>query len=855
MSLELHAPDAFPAFPYSPPYGTQIDLMRHLYESIEQKKVTIVESPTGTGKTLTLLCASLTWLADEHNRARKGKMVALGARPDDEEDWVAKQAREQLVRELDDQEQRYRERLAAARRREEELKRKLNARVVKRPRTTISQSASQTEENEDEFLPEDDVQDPEDNLSPAVKALMAKLARGSRGEEEEELTCTKIYYASRTHSQLTQLVPELQRLKFDVKVTDFEPSPPHKLGKRPALALEADSTPPQFTRTVALGSRKQLCINDSLRARSTDLDEACRTLLEEKGDKRCQFLPSLDEEDKMLEFRDAILAAPKDIEDLAKAGRMHEVCPYFGSRRAIKQAELVTLPYNLLLQPSAREALGIDLTDQIVIVDEAHNLISTLLSLLTHRLSLGILSLSFTQVCIYVTKFRNRLSHANMLQLKRLVTFLDALKKAVTAWKETAKTNKEKTQILTVIDLLALLGPKAAAINLLEVVKYLKSSKVARKIANYSDKQAEKNAIADRKGSNDVHKARRSNRGAIPPLHRVEEFLTSLTAINEDGRVCLTLVGEDEVEVKYQLLNPAPGFMDVVESARSVVLAGGTMSPITDVISQLFSGIPRERISTFSCGHIIPSSNLLGMVVTKGPSGQDLHFKADRQNNKAIIIDLGQTIANIVNIAPSGFIVFFPSYQFLNTAKEIWKGSGHLERFGKKKPVFFEPTESTSVDSVMAEYAASVRAGKGALLFAVIGAKLSEGLNFADDLARCVAVVGLPFPNLGSPELQERMKYVKRLDEKMNGTKRPGQKDAAAELFENMCMNAVNQSIGRAIRHKDDWAALILLDKRYAGGAIRGKLPGWIAKEVTVASTFGQAVQGLGAFFRARREK
>ena len=32
-------------------------------------------------------------------------------------------------------------------------------------------------------------------------------------------------------------------------------------------------------RTVALGSRKQLCINDELKAKSRDLDEACRELL------------------------------------------------------------------------------------------------------------------------------------------------------------------------------------------------------------------------------------------------------------------------------------------------------------------------------------------------------------------------------------------------------------------------------------------------------------------------------------------------------------------------------------------------------------------------------------------------
>ena len=48
MDLQLPTPEGFPAFPYNPPYGIQTDLMRHLYKSIEQKKVTIVESPTGT---------------------------------------------------------------------------------------------------------------------------------------------------------------------------------------------------------------------------------------------------------------------------------------------------------------------------------------------------------------------------------------------------------------------------------------------------------------------------------------------------------------------------------------------------------------------------------------------------------------------------------------------------------------------------------------------------------------------------------------------------------------------------------------------------------------------------------------
>lgn len=41
-------------------------------------------------------------------------------------------------------------------------------------------------------------------------------------------------------------------------------------------------------------------------------------------------------------------------------------------------------------------------------------------------------------------------------------------------------------------------------------------------------------------------------------------------------------------------------------------------------------------------------------------------------------------------------------------------------------------------------------------------------------------------------------------------------------------MTVVNQSIGRVIRHRNDYAAIALLDKRFSEANIKDNLPKWI---------------------------
>jgi len=94
------------------------------------------------------------------------------------------------------------------------------------------------------------------------------------------------------------------------------------------------------------------------------------------------------------------------------------------------------------------------------------------------------------------------------------------------------------------------------------------------------------------------------------------------------------------------------------------------------------------------------------------------------------------------------------------------------------------------------------------MLFCVIGGRLSEGINFSDNLARTVIVFGLPFPNFHAIEIQEKMKYFDR----------PANTDLSFrgnDYYENLCMKTLNQAIGRAIRHINDYATIILVDQRF----------------------------------------
>lgn len=270
------------------------------------------------------------------------------------------------------------------------------------------------------------------------------------------------------------------------------------------------------------------------------------------------------------------------------------------------------------------------------------------------------------------------------------------------------------------------------------------------------------------------------------------------------------------------------------------------MKPINELTDHLFVQ-HKDRVRDYSFGHVVSRDAICPLVVAKGASGQRFLFNFANKLNKDLMTDLGKCFVDLVQVVPAGIVIFFGSYDYLHSVHEHLRREGLLAEIQRRKDVFIEPKQAGQTEKILNDYSMAIKrdTNRGAVLFSVVGGKLSEGLNFKDDLGRCVVVVGMPYPNKTSPELCQKMKY---LDESLT----PG---SGSEYYENLCMKAVSQCIGRAVRHISDYAAILLLDERYGQQRIEQKLPEWIRISLKLNQQSSDIPGQLKIFFESKIKK
>uniref|UniRef100_A0A8D2ZN44 Regulator of telomere elongation helicase 1 n=1 Tax=Scophthalmus maximus TaxID=52904 RepID=A0A8D2ZN44_SCOMX len=613
----------------------------------------------------------------------------------------------------------------------------------------------------------------------------------------------KIIYASRTHSQLAQVINELKNTSFRPKV-------------------------------CVLGSREQLCINQEVMRQESNHVKVhmCRGKVSTRS---CIYYNNVDEKSTDRDLVESIL----DVEDLVKFGNKQKVCPYYLSRSLKQQADVIFMPYNYLLDPKSRRAHNIELNGAVVIFDEAHNVEKTCEEATSFDLTPYDVASAISAVDRLLAEQAENASHGDSVTEDFNVESLNSgLKMDITTIAKIKQILLDLEAAIDSYDVPSDKGITKPGIFIYELLE--------RVHLTYSSKTAVYEALEQISG----YLAGRQY-GLIflriVHIHRDNSFQKK----KQSADVWASSSSKKQGNIlSYWCFSPGFSMQDLVnQGVRCIILTSGTLSPLSSFTSEM-------RIEFPVClenGHVIERDQIFVSVIERGPDGVQLSSAFDRRFVPENMASLGNTVANLSRVVPHGLLVFFPSFPLMEKTLDFWRANGHADRIENIKPMFVETKGKGTFTETMDGYYNKVSdpASKGGTFFAVCRGKASEGLDFADNFGRGVIITGLPFPPRMDPRVILKMQF---LDE-MSRRKTPGVKYLSGQdWYRQQAFRAVNQAIGRVIRHKEDYGAIFLCDHRFRGSDARAQLPSWVRPYVRLYDGFGNVVRDVSQFFRVAQK-
>ncbi|CAB3252066.1 unnamed protein product [Arctia plantaginis] len=723
-------------FPFEP-YEVQKVYMERVIESLQNNTNALLESPTGTGKTLSLLCSSLAWL-------------------------LVKKAQLQM-----------------------------NAQVG--------------------------------NFSEHSNTLRDSLKAGAgKSKDNTSWGMPKIIYSSRTHSQLTQAMQELKRSGY------------------------------RHVKATVLGSRDQMCIHPEVSKETNNMNKVHMCQLKVKS-RTCYFYNNVEskKEDRSVKGDDIL-----DIEDLVSVGKKLKCCPYYLSKELKQEADIIFMPYNYILDPKSRRANGVELMNNIVILDEAHNVEkmceeSASLQIRTTDVALCIDEITHvmrsfgeqTEEQMDMTVDNSQPKDFTSDDLCVLKEMMLALEKAID---EITVGNEGSTfpgsfifELLSKAEIRD--HNQMAIISLIEnLIQYLSTASASP----FQKKGVGLQKIVDLlnvvfSGTTHAYKER------IKMCYKVHIQIEDKKNKKTDSWGALKTSTSKSAErvLSYWCFSPGFGMKQLLEqNVRSIILTSGTLAPLKPLTSEL--GIP---IGTqLENPHIVKSNQICVKIIGQGPDGVQLNSNYQNRDNPKYISSLGRTILSFSRVVPDGLLVFFPSYPIMSKCQEMWQSEGIWSSINNIKPIFVEPQRKDTFNTIINEFYSKIRdpSTRGACFMAVCRGKVSEGLDFADMNGRAVIITGLPFPPLKDPRIILKKKYLEELRVKDK------QFLSGDEWYSLEATRAVNQAIGRVIRHQNDYGAILLCDTRFNSPKLKNQLSAWLRDHINVSNKFGECVSEICRFFK-----
>lgn len=885
-------------FPFTP-YPSQVEYMNSLVIALNKKENAMLESPTGTGKTLSLLIPALAY------QERYLDLLNL----------ISSHTRKSIV----------------------------NTKKLETNRDQIvSGEMSMPETVAGEILEwAHQTFDFKDSIVVDTKLKTIKLNSAMKWIAEQPPP--RIIYAARTHAQIEQAVKQLKlHMKFTSNAqTDIHPN-----------------NSSLYWPVAMLGSRRVFCINEKAHtyaaAANITLDMACKKLCD---DRQCKYYSSDGNNEEIAQkyrqyYHENNNGKLDDLEDFLRYCKRELRCPYYLGRALVPQAKLITAPYNYILSNKSRTSeLSNMLHNSILLIDEGHNIGQACCDVFSNSIMVDSL-LEASNEILYLQKMvatkrlgsgdkaatieleGNWLSKPNVhgpmtpytgisepktktvrQSVGRLYSLSDALpstsdinaiynlittvsryfKKHLADMKGDTVVSIDAHDICkTVYELLlatnfdfnddntqVVRGSKIATDN--ETAKFYLSSKSilaqTDTIQTLFKKQSQFSLLIDT-----ISILIQSNPDLAPeyvdkPLHLLEtcEFVLAISnvmaysQIGSEFQFIISKQKDNDTNSRPIKSKSARGMSELLNTviikcssnAASTATRSGLsvhllcVSPksilktivlrecvrslvLTSGTLSPFSALQTELGLSFgisiSCSHIVPPSNYLLRAIRNVSGTPLLGTYTNRETNSYQKL-LGYALQTCVYGVIGGTLVFFSSYKYMAQVLDSWKKDGTETRL---KASAYTDSRDLFIEPVQQRDCDVVikqyKDSCDAGRFPILFVVCRGKLAEGIDFSNNYCRCAIII-SLPYPNISDPLLKAKMDWFDKNSTLKGN------DWYSVYAYRSINQALGRVLRHKDDYGCMFLLDQRYSAEISRKQLSGWLVEHLSSTDLSGSNVQ------------
>jgi Rad3-related DNA helicase len=303
---------------------------------------------------------------------------------------------------------------------------------------------------------------------------------------------------------------------------------------------------------------------------------------------------------------------------------------------------------------------------------------------------------------------------------------------------------------------------------------------------------------------------------------RTTDFLRTLDLCDE-RYATLVEARRDTTRLRLYCLDPTSFIQAAIRRGRSAIFFSATLSPI-DYFRDAFGRAEEDAVLRLPSP--FPGENLRVVIANS--------IATDFKRRASTVQEVARAIGALTQAKPGNYLVYFPSYQYLDQVLRIYVELFPLVSTLAQAPGMPEEAREAFLKAFRSDHEQTL------VGFAVMGGIFGEGIDLVGERLIGAVVVGVGLPQL----CLERNLIRAHFDEKN------GAGFEYAYLFPGL--TRVCQAAGRVIRSERDRGVVLLIDTRFAERRYRDLLPEWWQPDY--AGKLEEISAALGRFWAVPEE-